>query len=176
MTTGSKDELFQILSNSRRRHIIYYLAEAGEPLSLNRLATKIAAAESGTPEAEITSEERQRVYISLYQTHLPKLEEGGIVSYDEDERTVSLTDEIREEGFFWMDTGVRSGWLRYYLALAAASWLLVVAVWLVPGVAAVGWAAVAVAVSLGLSAVAALQYRAARGAGEGTTGYETLVE
>lgn len=179
MTTRSKDDLFQILSNSRRRYIIYYLSQADEELSLKELATKIAAAESGTPESEITSEERQRVYISLYQTHLPKLEEADIAVYDEDERTVVLTNDLRESGFFWMETKAEStGWFRYYLALSVASWALAVGVWLaVPAVSLLGWAGVALAVSLGLSVLVALQYLDERGeSDEETHGYEMLVE
>jgi DNA-binding transcriptional ArsR family regulator len=181
MTTRSKDELFQILSNSRRRRIIYYLFEEGAELTLKRLAAKIAAVEAGVDESEITSEERQRVYISLYQTHLPKLEEANIVRYDEDERTVALTDEVVAEGFFWMgddDEASTGPWLRYYVALSAATWLLVGGVWLsLPLVSLLGWSGVALVVSLGLSAIVAAQYLGAR---ESTTdrssGYELLVE
>ena len=179
MTTRSKDDLFQILSNSRRRYIIYYLAEAGGEMSLKRLATKIAAAESDTAESEVAPEERQRVYISLYQTHLPKLEETGVAVYDEDERTVTLTPETLEEGFFWMDTGEdeSAGRARYSVALAAVSWALVVGVWLsLPVVALLGWAGVALVAAVALSVVAALQYRAERADRADEPGYEILVE
>lgn len=179
MTTLSKDELFQILSNSRRRHIIFYLSEAGEPVALKRLAAKIAAAETGTPEAEITTDERQRVYISLYQTHLPKLRESGIVTYDEDARTVSLTDDIAEEGFFWMDTAeeTASPWVTYYLGLTLLSWLLVLGVWLsLPLVELLGWTGVAVVSSFGLSALVVAQYLTETRQSTETDGYESLVE
>jgi hypothetical protein len=176
MTTRSKDELFQILSNSRRRHIIYYLSEADEPLSLKRLATMIAAAESDTPESEITSEERQRVYISLYQTHLPKLEETGVVTYDEDERLVSLTEGALDQEIFSADARTSSTWLRYYIGLSTASWVLVVVAWLsLPSFALVGWGGVALAVTLGLSIVVVAEYLRAREE-SARSGYESLVE
>lgn len=180
MTTRSKDELFQILSNSRRRYIIFYLSEAGESLPLKELATKIAAAESGTPESDITAEERQRVYISLYQTHLPKLEEADIVSYDDEERTVELTDDILRNGFFWMDPdgADHARWLRYYLALTALGWVAVVGVALsLPLFSLLGWIGVAVVLSLGLTVLVGLQYLSARSPSrDATDGYETLVE
>ena len=177
MTPRSKDELFQILSNSRRRYIIYYLSEAGTELSLKELATKIAATETDIPESAVSTEERQRVYISLYQTHLPKLEEAGIASYDDEERTVALTDEIRERGFFWMDAGDDSNeWYRYSLALALLGWALVAGVWLsLPVASAFGWAGVAVVVVVGLSGLAAAQYLR-RQESEERSGYEPLVE
>jgi DNA-binding transcriptional ArsR family regulator len=181
MTTRSKDDLFQILSNSRRRYIIYYLSQEGDALSLKDLATKIAAVESDVPEAEITSDERQRVYISLYQTHLPKLEEADIVTYDEDERTVALTDDVLDSGFFWMDDvdgDAPTSWVRYYLALSAVSWALVGGVWLsLPLVSVLGWSGVALVVSLGLLVVVVAQYLDER---DTTTdrdaGYELLIE
>jgi hypothetical protein len=180
MTTRSKDELFEILSSTRRRRIIYYLAVEGPQLTLNQLATKIAAVETDTPEAEITSDERQRVYISLYQTHLPKLEEAAIVTYDDEERTVSLTDDIREDGFFWMETEPAPSrpWHRYYTVLAALAWLLVVGVGLSAALrAALGWAVVAVFLTLALTVlVAAQQYLSRTGATDRTSGYERLIE
>jgi DNA-binding transcriptional ArsR family regulator len=179
--TRSKDELFQVLSNSRRRHIIYYLSQEGHELSLKTLATKIAAVESGVPESTITSEERQRVYISLYQTHLPKLEETNIVTYDEDERTVALTDDLLESGFFWMRESADDEprpWLRYYLALSGVSWVLVGGVWLsLPLFSLVGWLGVALAVSVGLLALVVAQYLDERpSTADQDAGYELLIE
>jgi hypothetical protein len=179
MTSRSRDELFQVLSNARRRYVIYYLAREGPQLGLNQLATKIAAAETGTPEADITGDERQRVYISLYQTHLPKLEEAGIVSYDDAERTVSLADDVREEGFFWMHRDDEShAWRRYYAAIAAASWLLVGGVWAsVPPFSTLGWAGVAVLVTLALTTLVVAQaYTTRTTTTEQPTGYELLIE
>jgi DNA-binding transcriptional ArsR family regulator len=181
MTTRSKDELFQILSNSRRRHIIYYLSEEGTELSLKELATKIAAVEADVPESTITSEERQRVYISLYQTHLPKLEEANIVTYDEDDRTVVLTDELLDSGFFWMDDVEESEprpWFRYYLALSVASWVLIGGVWLsLPFVSLLGWSGVALVVSAALLMLVVAQYADARSSvAEENAGYELLIE
>lgn len=179
MTTRSKDELFEILSSTRRRRIIYHLAQEGPRLTLNQLATKIAAVETDTPEADITADERQRVYISLYQTHLPKLEEAAIVTYDEEERSVSLTDDVRDDGFFWMDVegGASRPWDRYYAALAAVSWLFVAAVAVsLPPFATVGWTGVAVLVTLALTALVAAQQYTARTATERASGFELLVE
>jgi hypothetical protein len=179
MTTASTDELFEILSNSRRRHLIYYLFEAGGEMSLTRLATKIAAAEDGTDESAITPDERQRVYISLYQTHLPKLEAGHVVSYDGDERVVALTDEVREDGFFWMATEDPStSWFRLYVALAAGSWVALALAWLSGApLSPVGWPGAALVVSVGLSVLVTLQYLDERGdTPEGPSGHELLVD
>lgn len=180
MTIRSKDELFQILSNSRRRYIIYYLSQDGPELSLKDLATKVAAVEGEMAESEVTPDERQRVYISLYQTHLPKLQDADVVTYDEDERTVALTDDIRSRGFFWMNDidDEPASWLGYYLALTVASWLLAGGVALsLPLFTTIGWAGVALLVSLALTILVIVQYRAEQATTtDQSEGYEMLIE
>ncbi|MUV57124.1 hypothetical protein SAMN04487947_4114 [Halogeometricum rufum] len=171
----SKDELFRILSNSRRRYIIYYLHEAGDEMSLKQLAAQIAAVENGTSVDEVTDEERQRVYISLYQTHLPKLEEAGIVSYDDEERIVALTPEIASEGFFWMRTEDESRpWATYYAILGAVGWLAILA--RAVALEALPWFAIAVLVSTAILALAGAQYLAESSGEETTDSFETLIE
>jgi DNA-binding transcriptional ArsR family regulator len=120
----SQDEVFDILSNSRRRYVLYYLRETGEPVELGELAEELAAWENDTPVEELTKQERKRVYVSLYQTHIQKLSEAGIVEYDQDTGMVSLgegTDQIgaylpTEDG-----RGEQRRWQAFYLLLAAAS-------------------------------------------------------
>lgn len=174
----SKDELFRILSNSRRRYIIYYLHEAGDEMSLKELAARIAAVENGTSVDEVTDEERQRVYISLYQTHLPKLEEAGIVSYDDEERIVALTPEIAQEGFFWMQTEDESRpWATYYAALGVVGWLVVIARALaLPLFATFPWFVIAAFVATAILALAGAQYLAESESDETTDSFESLIE
>jgi len=120
----SKDEVFDILSNSRRRYVLYYLRETGEPVELSELAEEIAAWENNTPRAELTKQERKRVYVSLYQTHIQKLSEVGIVNYDSDTGIVSLGDEADQIGTYLPtedDEDEQHRWQTVYLVLAAAS-------------------------------------------------------
>lgn len=117
----STDALFQILGNSRRRFIISHLYRADEPVDLKDLAALIAADEEETTLEAVTNEERQRVYVSLYQTHLPTLTESGLISYDENRRTLSLDRRALE---------------THCVEAAADTWL-------------VGYAAVALAAALG---------------------------
>lgn len=178
MTDLSKDELFRILSNSRRRYIIYYLHEEGDEMSLKELAARIAAVENGTAVEDVTDEERQRVYISLYQTHLPKLEEAGIVSYDDEERMVELTPRTAEEGFFWMqDEEPSRSWATYYAVLGALGWLFIAARELaLPVFASLPWLVIAAFVSTSVLVLVAAQYLSETKA-EGTTdSFESLIE
>lgn len=91
-TADSRDDLFAILSNQRRRDVLVYLNEHGGTATLSELAVQVAAWENSTPEGEITSAERQRVYIPLYQTHLPKLAAYGVIEYDQSRGTIERTD------------------------------------------------------------------------------------
>ena len=108
------DTLFRILGNSRRRFIVQHLYQTERPVDLKELAALIAADEEGTTPEELTNEERQRVYVSLYQTHLPTLTESGLVSYDEDERLLSLDRRALETHC----VDATNTWLVGYAAIA----------------------------------------------------------
>lgn len=88
--TLSKDTVFEALTNSRRRATLYYLDENGGASNIGDLAEHIAAAENDISVPELTSAQRKRVYIGLYQCHLPKLDEMGIVEFDKHRGTVAL--------------------------------------------------------------------------------------
>lgn len=58
---------------------------------MRELAEDIAAWEHDTSVKQLTSDERQRVYIALYQTHLPKLDDYDAIEYDQDRGIVEPT-------------------------------------------------------------------------------------
>lgn len=93
----STDALFQILGNARRRFIIRHLYSTNQEANLNELAALIAAKEEGTTPEAVTNAERQRVYVSLYQTHLPTLIDSGLVTYNENQRLLSVDRSALEE-------------------------------------------------------------------------------
>ncbi|KAB1191178.1 MULTISPECIES: winged helix-turn-helix domain-containing protein [Haloferax] len=177
MTSLSKDELFRILSNSRRRQILYFLHRADEPITLKELAAMVASRENETTIEEVTDEERQRVYISLYQTHLPKLESAGLVRYDEEERNVSLVSDVANQGFFWMQTEPQRSWTRYYGSLGVLGWVLIFGLWAqLPIFSLLSWAGVAIFVSTGLLVLVLAQYSLEGQNGAPPDAFEALVE
>jgi len=89
----SQDTAFEILSNSRRRYVLYYLRQQQEPVQLTALAEHVAAWENGTDIESLGNQERKRVYVSLYQTHVPKLADVGLVDYDKEAGTVALAEK-----------------------------------------------------------------------------------
>lgn len=93
--------VFQALRNRRRRYVLYYLRDH-EQAQLDDLAIQLAAWEQDIPPDEVSSEDIETVATDLVHTHLPKLEEYGLVDYDRRTETAasaytpSLLDEALE--------------------------------------------------------------------------------
>ncbi|WP_425490689.1 DUF7344 domain-containing protein [Haloprofundus salilacus] len=107
-TPLSKDQLFHILQNRRRRDVLWYLRGTEGPVRMRDIAEQVAAWENDTTVEALMSDQRQRVYIALYQEHLPKLDEDGVIDYNKSRGVVErndiadqfdpyLTNEIVEE-------------------------------------------------------------------------------
>lgn len=109
-------EIHDILRNDRRRLAIKCLREYGGSLSVRDLSEEVATRETG--ESPAPRDKRRSVYVSLHQTHLPKLDNLRIVDYDTDSKTVSLRDRAAEVTTY-MEVVPRYGitWAEYYLVL-----------------------------------------------------------
>ncbi len=88
----ARDTLFELLKNQRRRDALHYLKENDGWATLSDMAEHIAAKENDLPIEGINSKQRKRVYIGLYQCHLPKMAEAGVVEYDKNRGTIQLND------------------------------------------------------------------------------------
>lgn len=86
----STNETFALLQNQRRRTTLRTLREHGPELTHGELAKHVAARENNVARESVTSIQRKRVYISLYQNHLPRLADAGAVTYDADRGDVAL--------------------------------------------------------------------------------------
>ncbi|MEF8831133.1 MAG: hypothetical protein V5A23_06300 [Halobacteriales archaeon] len=155
-------EVFDLLSNHRRRYTIHFCKQEECPVSLSDLAEQVAAWEQEKELEEIEWEERKRVYTSLQQTHLPTLDDAGMINYEDGE--VELTDRADElEVYMDVVPGESIPWGVYYLGLSAVGFGVLGGVWfdvlptgLVP---AAGWAAVVVAAFTVSAAVHVYQNR-----------------
>lgn len=113
----SQDEVYQLLSNPRRRFIISYLRGRDE-IYLQDLAAEVAAWENETSVESLTDQQRKRVYVSLYQTHIPKLDEAGIIDYDTDTGMIRLRDRVEQlDTYLPADEDSERDWRRIYLAI-----------------------------------------------------------
>lgn len=120
----SAGEIFELLKNERRRRVIQYLKTRDDrTASLSRLATHIAALENDVDETQVSSDERRRVYISLYQLHLPKLENYGVVEFHQDSGSVTLEETGRIDHY--LDPGAPQNDVRFELVVALLVGLIV---------------------------------------------------
>lgn len=92
---GDEASVYRALAHSRRRRVLDVLSESDSPMALADLAADIASRES--KESEETADEAsiERVQISLYHNHVPKLADASIVEFNASKRTVSLDDSER---------------------------------------------------------------------------------
>lgn len=93
--------LFEALSSERRRTTILVLNEFGKSVNLSRLSDRISEIEFG----RYNSDERKRIYVGLYQTHLDKLDKAGIIDYNEKNKLITPNPIIEDISEF-IKTGI----------------------------------------------------------------------
>jgi hypothetical protein len=126
-----KGEIFELLRNQRRRYVLQYLKQDERPVELGDLAQQIAAWEYETTLEGVTPEQRKRVYTTLQQTHLPKMDTAGILRFDSDRGVIEGTDRTRDISVYLeIVPGREFAWRELYLSLGAISCALVAALWL----------------------------------------------
>lgn len=78
------DTAYRILSDRRRRLLLWHLESRGDEVAVVELADRLA-------ERESVEAERETVAIDLYHRSLPMLADAEAVEYDTEEGTVALT-------------------------------------------------------------------------------------
>ncbi|GAB3671603.1 hypothetical protein GCM10028856_23230 [Halopiger thermotolerans] len=160
--TLSKGEIFDLLRNQRRRYVLHFLKQDGRPVELGDLAQQVAAWEYETTLDRVTPEQRKRVYTTLQQTHLPKMDKADILAFDSDRGVIEATERTRDISVYLeIVPGHEFAWRELYLSLGAISCALVAALWLeiypLTLVSNLAWAGV-IAVTVTATAVAQLYY------------------
>jgi len=131
---GGEDEdqleettIHDVLRNTRRRLALDCLQEASDnTLGVRELSERVAALETG--EDPPPRDKRQSVYVSLHQTHLPKLDDLEVVTYDPETKEVSLGERIGEiQVFMEVVPKYELSWGEYYLAVAVLGTLTLAA-------------------------------------------------
>jgi hypothetical protein len=112
------DVIFDILKNQRRRHVLRYLRE-NQTTTLSDLAEHVAALENDKSVHSLTSSERKRVYVGLYQCHLPRMNDAGVIEFDSDRGRIEL-NETAEYLEPYLEAGAGTGrpWPLYHVAIA----------------------------------------------------------
>ncbi len=83
----SQDDVYELLSDARRRAVLACVHDRSESLALDDLADQVAVAE-GT--------DRDHVRIGLHHVTLPKLDDLGAIEYDSRHNEVMPTDAVAD--------------------------------------------------------------------------------
>lgn len=86
----SEDQIFSLLSTRRRRDLLRFVESAGGESAVPAITDHLAQSEYAGD--GVSASQRKNVYVSLHQTHLPKLADSGVVEYDDRSKRVALTD------------------------------------------------------------------------------------
>lgn len=125
----STDQLFFTLSNERRRAVLSYLRDNGGHAGMRELVRAVAAEERGVDPSDVTYDQRKSVYVSLRQTHLPKMDSLGIVRFDPDAGTIDLVEGIADFDFYYEPVRTDDiDWGTFHVGLAALLGLVIGAV------------------------------------------------
>ncbi|MFB6096932.1 MAG: hypothetical protein ABEJ74_06055 [Haloferacaceae archaeon] len=89
------DRVFGAIDHPRRRYLLYALVTDGA-WALEELATKLVAWERDVDENAVFEDERDRMYVSLYHVHVPKLVEYGVIRFDEETETISRGEHAEQ--------------------------------------------------------------------------------
>jgi hypothetical protein len=151
----TEQEVFSVLSNRRRRFALHAVCQRDDAVELGWLARQVAAWEQGISPEEVGSDARKSCYVSLQQTHLPQMDEVGIIEFDERTGTVHPTSAARElDIYLEVVPGREVPWHGYYLGLGAVSAALLAALWvdappftMLPDIAWIAFVVVALVVS-----------------------------
>ncbi|MFB6107527.1 MAG: hypothetical protein ABEJ82_01640 [Haloplanus sp.] len=125
----TEHEIFDVLSNRRRRYTLYALTR-DDGSTIGSLAEQVAAWENDSEIADVTPAERKRVYTALQQSHLPKLERTGMVTFDPESGRVEPTGAVDDiDIYLEIVNADEIPWSQYYLFVAVIGCGLLAALW-----------------------------------------------
>lgn len=150
----SKSEAFDVLRNGKRRAAVTRLRRRGPELSVKELSTAVAAEEYGVAPDELSSDQYKRVYTGLYQCHLPRMDDLGVVDFDADDNAVRVGEKFSYlDPYLQPRTGATSARVELGAAVLVTTGILSGAIGIGPlgGVSLTALAAVTIAALLGLA-------------------------
>lgn len=88
--TLQESDIYELVSNSRRRRVLAVLQEEDREVFVRELAEHVAAAETEESVETLRTQDRRRVETALRQFHLPKMAKKGVIDYDPRRKTATL--------------------------------------------------------------------------------------
>jgi len=92
----SLSEIFSLLTEERRRFVLYYLDTADEGVSVDELAQQVYEWEEDPSREEIPAEAYRETMISLTHSDLPKIDDADQVTFDRTSGEIRITDMSAE--------------------------------------------------------------------------------
>ncbi|MFC4439135.1 MULTISPECIES: DUF7344 domain-containing protein [Natrialbaceae] len=75
------NEFIELIADKRRRYVLYFLRNRGNT-EFEAVTEQVTAWETETPPEELDEQTRRNIRIDLRHSHLPKLEDTGIIRFD----------------------------------------------------------------------------------------------
>ena len=85
----SSDRFYRALASTQRRRLLSLLCDEREE-TVDELATVLTGWDATTTDTMATPADHERLTIELVHSHLPLLEESGLVTYDRERATVAI--------------------------------------------------------------------------------------
>lgn len=118
---------YDVLSNKRRRYVVYLLKQESDRVTIGEMAERVAAWEYGVQTEEVTGDQRKRVYTALQQTHLPMMDDAGLIVFNKDRGIVSPKPAIQGIEVYRESAAEElTSWGGYYLGISSVGALLVI--------------------------------------------------
>ena len=89
---GRTDDLFDVLSDPRRRFVIACLEAHSEPMAVADVAAELTSWECDTPKDRLSDGAVEPRYLALYHVHVPKMADVGMLEWNRDRNTITLAD------------------------------------------------------------------------------------
>lgn len=118
------DAIFHLLKNRRRRDVLRYLATNTGEVTIGAVAEHVAARENDIPVSQLTSQQRKRVYVALYQCHLPMMADYGVITFNRPRGLLELTPTAAQLEPYLNDTLTEQGQWSDYLTVTMFGGLL----------------------------------------------------
>lgn len=90
------DTVFDLLSEERRRFVLYYLEQQSGPVPVAKVAAKVEAWETGDAVADDIEAVDDDLLIRLVHQDIPKLRSVEYVEYDPERREIEISGEPTE--------------------------------------------------------------------------------
>ena len=90
----------RLLSHSYRRALLACLDYHGEPITLADAAEWVAIEVTGKQLPDISAETVKEIYLTLYHSHIPRLQAYEVIEYSQDQDMIALADPDCLQGYW----------------------------------------------------------------------------